>query len=258
MTWYHTIDLPDGTATPGEYDLRGVVERLPIPSSLEGLRCLDVGSRDGFYAFELERRGAAHVVSLDIDDPADIDLPARGSDPDSVLPELERGNQAFAAAREALGSSVERRLQSVYSLDRGEVGRFDLAVLGTLLHHLRDPVGALTSLRRVLDGRLLIVDAITVGLSTIRRRPVAEMLMRDGPFWWAVNPAGLRRMAEAAGFEVIETGKPFLIPYGAGAQRPSVRSALSPPLHSIPARLTLTRGAPHTWLLASGGSEPGA
>lgn len=54
--WYHTIDLPDGSATPGQYDLRGIVPRLPIPASLEGKRCLDIGSRDGFYAFEMEKR----------------------------------------------------------------------------------------------------------------------------------------------------------------------------------------------------------
>jgi hypothetical protein len=35
------------------------VERLPWPSSLAGMRCLDIGTMDDFWAFELERRGAA-------------------------------------------------------------------------------------------------------------------------------------------------------------------------------------------------------
>lgn len=44
-TWYHTLDLPSGP-TPGEYDLRSTVAKLPFPPSLAGRRCLDVGTHD--------------------------------------------------------------------------------------------------------------------------------------------------------------------------------------------------------------------
>src|SRR4051812_6649045 len=107
LRWYHTLELPGGVVTPGEYDLRPVVDRLPWPDSFAGLRCLDVGSRDGFYAFEMERRGAAEVVSLDVDDPAAYHLPqpvAPGGDPAA---EVEAGKRAFEAAHDALGSSVQ-------------------------------------------------------------------------------------------------------------------------------------------------------
>src|SRR3954454_2123419 len=80
LRWYHTLDLPGGVVTPGEYDLRPIAGRLPWPQSLQGLRCLDVGSRDGFYAFEMERRGAVEVVSLDVDDPSAYHLPEAGAD----------------------------------------------------------------------------------------------------------------------------------------------------------------------------------
>src|SRR3954471_5203428 len=140
VRWYHTIDLPDGTTTPGEYDLRPVADRLPWPE-LTGRRCLDVGSRDGFYAFEMERRGAAEVVSLDLDDPEQIDMPVGAQEMAPTAEELEVGNRAFDQARTALGSNVQRRFGSVYDLDGDET--FDVALIGTLLHHLRDPVGAL-------------------------------------------------------------------------------------------------------------------
>ena len=65
--WYHTIDLAPGVVTPGWFDLRPVVERMPWPS-VAGKRCLDVGTYDGFLAFEMERRGAAEVVAVDLDD----------------------------------------------------------------------------------------------------------------------------------------------------------------------------------------------
>src|SRR6266436_2067445 len=63
--WYHSIEVASGVVTPGWFDLRGIVGKLPWPD-VRGKRCLDVGTSDGFLAFELERRGAAEVVALDI------------------------------------------------------------------------------------------------------------------------------------------------------------------------------------------------
>src|SRR5215510_1655747 len=66
--WYHTIDLPDGSSTPGVFDTRAVAELVRWPAGLPGGRCLDVGTCDGFWAFEMERRGAAEVIAIDVDD----------------------------------------------------------------------------------------------------------------------------------------------------------------------------------------------
>src|SRR5215211_3908600 len=115
-TWYHTIDLPDGTATPGWFDTRAAAGPAGLPPSLAGRRCLDVGTFDGFWAFEMERRGAAEVVALDVDDPAALDW---SYDERERGPELMRtwGNErgpGFAAAAEALGSRVQRVDCSVY------------------------------------------------------------------------------------------------------------------------------------------------
>src|SRR3954468_19023326 len=152
LRWYHTIDLPGGV-TPGEYDLRGIVDRLPWPDSLAGMRCLDVGSRDGFYAFEMERRGAAEVVSLDVDDPSAYHLPEPAPGAGDPAAEVEAGKRAFEAARDALGSNVQRVYRSVYDLDPPNQGDFDLVVVGTLLLHLRDPVAALGAIRSCAHGR---------------------------------------------------------------------------------------------------------
>ncbi|HEY1737132.1 MAG TPA: hypothetical protein VGI86_00390, partial [Acidimicrobiia bacterium] len=55
--WYHTIEFPDGLVTQGRYDHRELLTHYGFPSDLNGERVLDVGSGDGFWAFELERRG---------------------------------------------------------------------------------------------------------------------------------------------------------------------------------------------------------
>lgn len=72
--WYHTLEVAPGVVTPGYFDLRPVAARLPWPE-VRVKRCLDVGSFDGFYSFELERRGAAEVLAVDVEGPDQFDWP---------------------------------------------------------------------------------------------------------------------------------------------------------------------------------------
>src|SRR2546429_59313 len=58
VSWYHSLSLPGGLITPGFFDTLDELERVPFPLSLDGKRCLDVATADGFWAFEMERRGA--------------------------------------------------------------------------------------------------------------------------------------------------------------------------------------------------------
>jgi tRNA (mo5U34)-methyltransferase len=187
ITWYHTIDLGDGVITPGEYDTRAAASRIPLPADLSGRRCLDVGTHDGFWAFEMERRGASEVIAIDLDDPRRVDIsePVPELGPE-LLADRESRPQAFWCAHRALASTVDRRDLSVYDLDGDELGSFDFAFLGTLLLHLREPVRALTAIRKVLapGGTLLVNDPVSLPL-TVRhpRRPVHQLTLEPSkPF----------------------------------------------------------------------------
>ena len=57
--WYHTLELGDGVVTDGMFDHRPHMHHYPLPEDLTGKRCLDVATMDGYWAFEMERRGAA-------------------------------------------------------------------------------------------------------------------------------------------------------------------------------------------------------
>ena len=247
LEWYHTIELPDGTVTPGWFDLREVPARLPLPA-LEGRRCLDVGTFDGFWAFEMERRGAAEVVAVDLLDPRRWDWPEAAPVLDEIA--ARKRGDGFVLAREALGSRVERLELSVYDLDPAAVGSFDFVYVGSLLLHLRDPVRALERVRRVCRGELLLVDAIDPVLTALHpRKPVAGLDGIGRPWWWLPNVAGLRRMVEAAGFEAVEVRR-VSMPPGAGQQRKRPSAAL---LRSRAGRRDLLgawRGDPHAAVLA--------
>ena len=249
--WYHSIELPSGEVTPGWFDLRPVAGKLPWPDLAEK-RCLDVGTFDGFWSFEMERRGAAEVVAVDVLDPARYDWPARSDESTSeVFEKRKRGGRGFEIAREALGSKVERRDMSIYELDPDVLGRFDLVYVGSLLLHLRDPVGALERVRSVCSGHLLSLDAIDPWLSRlVRRRPIASLDGVGRPWWWKPNEAGLAALVEAAGFEIVEGPLRIAMPPGAGQPRLPLRPKF---LMSQGGRVALRssrRGDPHAAILS--------
>ena len=228
LDWYHTLELRPGVITPGWFDTRRVAPLLPWPD-LAGKRCLDVGTFDGFWAFEMERRGAGEVVAIDILDPERWDWPV-GSDPAHVeeIGARKARGRGFVLSKEALESSVERLELSVYDLSPEAAGGvFDFVYLGSLLLHLRDPVGALERVRSVCGRELLLVDTIDMALTLAHpRSPVARLDGRGRPWWWTANAAGIVRMVEAAGFELTAPPSRLFMPPGPGHEAPPLREGI--------------------------------
>jgi tRNA (mo5U34)-methyltransferase len=210
--------------TPGWFDLRPLVDTFPWPD-VRGKRCLDVGTYDGFFAFEMERRGAAEVVAVDLDDHREWDWPARwratGGEELAKLAGPEKG-RGFRIAAKALGSNVTRHAISVYKLAEAGLGEFDVVICGSLLLHLRDPIAALESIRRVCKGEFMSSEAIDLRLTLLHPNKPYARLDGTSPLcqWWSPNTAAHVQMLEAAGFDVIRRGKPYADPYGVGHPPP--------------------------------------
>jgi tRNA (mo5U34)-methyltransferase len=122
--WWHSFELPDGSIIQGRCNLFGLKERLanfPIPEDLTGKRVLDIGTWDGWYAFELARRGAS-VVAIDCWD-----------------------NPRFYEMRRRLKleGRVDYRLLDVYDIAPETVGMFDIVIFFGVLYHLKHPLLAL-------------------------------------------------------------------------------------------------------------------
>jgi tRNA (mo5U34)-methyltransferase len=199
--WYHTLELP-GYTTPGWFDLRPYVKHYGIPERLDGVRALDIGTWDGFWAFELERRGA-EVVALDVDEESEYDWPPRRRPKEWTM--LDRG-KGFRLAHELLDSKVERIACNIYDASPERLGgMFDLVFVGSVLSHLRDQLLALERLASVCRGRLILAeeyDRVTSLLPWPVSRYHAD---RDqAVVFWVPNAKTWRRMAWTAGFEDVE------------------------------------------------------
>jgi tRNA (mo5U34)-methyltransferase len=215
LSWYHTLDLGNGVVTEGVFDHRPVVDRYMIPDELSGMRCLDVGTMDGFWAFEMERRGADEVVAVDVGGPDELDWPPRWRE--RVTPELDAGKkERFSLVHAALESSVERVERSVYDLDEAALGRFDLVFCSDLLVHLKDPITALQRMLSVCRGSTIICNPVV--RFPLSRRPLAIFDGIDEFQWWLLSEPALERMMRAVGFDRVEVGRSFALPARAGGR----------------------------------------
>lgn len=174
---------------------------------MAGMRCLDIGTMDGFWAFELERRGAGEVVASDVLDAMRLDHFVA----DRLRGERYRrdSERNFRLAAELRNSRTELRDLNVYDLDPAAVGEFDLVVMGYVLQMLRDPLRALEAVRRVCRGQLILLETVSRPLDLLPS-PLARLdARRDGSEWFVFNRRGLRKALELAGW-IVEEVTPLL------------------------------------------------
>lgn len=219
--WYHVLELPEGP-TAGWFDLRADVHRYGLPEDLTGRRALDVGTWDGFWAFELERRGA-EVVALDLDDERALDWPPRRRP--ATFSEMPRGD-GFRLAREALGSRVRRVDGSIYDTGPADLGgRFDLVLCGSVLLHLRDQLLALQRIAELTARDGLFVSAEEHWRAGGLLPFACSRYRADRPkdvIFWSPNARAWRRMLWTAGFDDVREHGRFTMRSSDGARIPHV------------------------------------
>lgn len=208
ISWYHTLDFGPGLRTSGVFDHSAILRDYPMPARLDGLRVLDVATFDGYWAFEMERRGAAEVVALDISCARELDLPRSRrlgmSDAELDAP----FGAGFFLAHEVYGSKVRRVEMSVYDLSVKALGKFDFVNTGSLLLHLKNPVKALENIRDVSGRQAVFSDCYN------RKLPFNAMRYlggKDNCAWWGMSLACLTQMIQDVGYSRVELKKKYVL-----------------------------------------------
>ncbi len=215
--FYHTMDLPTLGIVRGQWDLRGRFDEYVGHVPLSGRRVLDVGCGTGFLTFSAEGAGAREVVSFDMDDarrqhwlPFKDKLPY--TDPEAFARQhnvwLDRWHNGYWFCHRLLGSRAKVVYGDVYDLPR-DLGPFDVAIVGSVLEHLSDPIRALASMARLTTERLAIVTPVLDTEEKIARfdgdaaRPDADYV------WWTYSLGTYRHVLRMLGFEIerVTTGR---------------------------------------------------
>jgi len=196
--WYQKISLGHGLFTPAAGgDSQAKLEMLQLPDSLAGKSVLDIGCNEGFFSFEAERRGAAHVLGIDYN-------PSK--------------QEKFEVVKKVLGSKAESRVMSLYDLDPETTGRFDVVLLLAVFHHLRYPFLALDKIAAVTNEVAImeVVEAVPT-----KGSPLAAFVRRvgsHGELRMLPTRELLLEILERAGFSRVEI-------VGAHSHQPTVRSS---------------------------------
>jgi tRNA (mo5U34)-methyltransferase len=188
LGWYHSIELPGGETIPGLQSpdqLRHRLAQFPIPGDLRGKRVLDIGAWDGWFSFEMERRGTK-VVAMD-----------------------NAEHHRFKEAAALLGSSVAHITADICRVGARDLGTFDYVLFFGVLYHLKHPLLALENVCGLATEAAFVESYVCDPNPEPARPPYMEFYEGEellGQFdnWVGPNIPCLLAMCRTAGFARVE------------------------------------------------------
>lgn len=189
LKWVHQIDLGNGIKTPGRWPPHPLILKAFDAIDFRGKTVLDIGTWDGLWAFEAERRGAAKVIATDL-----------------ISQRSYRELDTFRLAHSTLNSRVEYHPQvSVYDVASLGIDNFDIVIFCGVYYHLRHPLNALSAIRCVMkDGGSLIVEGDSIYNV---KMPMAwylytDIYSDDPSNWWIPSTTCLTQWITSCYFDV--------------------------------------------------------
>jgi SAM-dependent methyltransferase len=218
--FYHTMTLPGFGEVRGHWDLRGRFDDYIGHVDVKGKSVIDVATATGFLSFEAERNGAREVVSFDMaharqqnflpfKDKLHYRDPAAWAEKHNV--EVEQWKNAYWLCHRLLQSRAKVYYGDIYDLPVGlgqslelaqsrESGEFDIAIVGSVLEHLSDPVRALASIARLVRETIVIVAPLLQSEERIAHFEGAMDHPENDFTWWTYSTALYREIFQMLGF----------------------------------------------------------
>jgi tRNA (mo5U34)-methyltransferase len=187
--WHHTIHLlPDLVVEGAKSAATLEAERAAILGAVDlaGRSVVDVGTWNGYFAFEAKRAGASRVIATD-----------------SYVwhsPQF-RGRETFELARACLGIDVEAREIDPTDMP-GDLEPVDVVLFLGVFYHMIEPATVLQKVASLAKD-LLVVETHQDLLALDRPAMVfypGTTLANDATNWWGPNPECVAELLATAGF----------------------------------------------------------
>ena len=206
--FYHTMELPGyGVIEGRDWDLRDGVDEYLGQVVFAGQRVLEIGPASGFLTFEMEKRGA-NVVSVEVTAEHGWDFvpyPAARLEevfgPRRIVMQQLKNSYWFSHA--AIKSKATVYYGDVYNLP-ASLGEFDVAVMGSVLLHCRDPLRIIEQCGKIART-LIIVDMFhpeLEGTPVCRLAPTPEIFLWHT--WWNFSTQFFTQFLAVMGFTTSE------------------------------------------------------
>lgn len=194
--FYQTVELPEFGVLNGSWDHRDTTSEYLGHVNFAKKTALDVGPANGYFSFEMEKRGAG-VTAIELGQGAEWDMvpsphfnwELAGAARAKTVSRVEK---AFWFSHKILGSKVQMIYGSVYETP-SLIDKIDIALMGNILQHLRDPFRAIEQVSKVVKETIIISEALwddspgflnSVGMRLIPRVEYPEI----DHSWWQVSP----------------------------------------------------------------------
>jgi SAM-dependent methyltransferase len=203
--FYHTMELPGYGVISGDWDLRRGVDDYLGRVAFAGQRVLEIGPASGFLTFEMEKRGA-EVVSVEVT--ADhgwdfVPYPAGKLEEifDSRRLVMQQLKNSYWLSHAAQSSKAKVYYGDVYNLPAA-LGEFDIAVMGSVLLHCRDPLQIVEQCGK--KARLLII--VDMFHPDLEEAPVCRLAPTPQNFlwhtWWHFSTQFFAQFLAVMGFTI--------------------------------------------------------
>lgn len=207
------MDIPGYGHVEGAWDLRSDPDAYLGRVDFRGKRVLEIGTASGYLCFQMEQRGA-EVVAYDLCEEYDWDIvPFAGSDQVAFQTErkqhIRRLNDGYWLAHRAFGSQARVVYGTVYAIPEA-IGEVDIAILCSVLLHLRDPILALQNALRLTRETVVVTELmwrhpLLVRLLGAVRGPYMALLpdfrsRQPNETWWLFSPSIMQRILGMFGF----------------------------------------------------------
>ena len=189
LNWMHEIDLGDGITTPGKWPRNPNIVKAFDQLDFKDKKVLDIGTCNGLWSFEAEKRGASSVDSVDYLKYVDYWC-----------------SPAYRLAHDALKSKAKYNPDmSVYDIESLGSDNFDIIIFCGVYYHLKNPLLALAKLRKTLKaGGTIIIEGPAI---LDENNAYATFLYKahageDKSNWWIPTIRCLREWIECSYFKI--------------------------------------------------------
>jgi len=196
---YHTLEFPNGKVLEGRFDMQNYLDYYKIPKDLHGKTVVDVGPANGYFSFEMEKRGA-DVTAIDL------------------FPVFWRDE-----LRELMHSKVNFVKADISKLDES-FGQFDIVFCSNMLEHHPNIFGNIENMRKITKGMAIICTEIFDHPAFTKFNPFKNNFPvmkfvgktdnvpgKSAGTYWKPNMECFIKMAEAAGFKKVEKVSKFSV-----------------------------------------------
>jgi SAM-dependent methyltransferase len=221
--FYHTMELPGHGVIEGrDWDLREGVDKYLGKVDFARQRVLEIGPASGFLTFEMEKRGA-EVVSVEVTAEHGWDfVPYPAERLEEVFGQrrivMQQLKNSYWFSHVALQSKAKVYYGDVYNLP-ASLGQFDVAVMGSVLLHCRDPLRIVEQCGK-MARTLIVVDMFhqdLEGAPVCRLAPTPENFLWHT--WWHFSTQFFTQFLAIMDFTTSETlthqqyhrGKPYTL-----------------------------------------------